>query len=125
MQDSTYKLTPRDRDLWHRYISRLVNDQETVAPKHTYGDITSRKLDLHGFTVNEAWLRFREFVEQHRTQGTDSIVVITGKSGQISREFREWCKMMPTVRRYEALGHGHGPAGSFRVTLRTIKQRPR
>ena len=121
MQESKYTLTPKDKDLWHRYVTKLLGSKDSIIPKYTFSESNSRKLDLHGHTVNDEWLRFKEFIDQQHKSGAKSVVVITGKSGQISREFREWCKMMPVVRNYEPLGTNNGPAGSYRVNFKSYK----
>lgn len=121
MQDSKYTMNAKDKDLWHRYITRFLSGKETIAPKYTFSEANSRKLDLHGHTVNDAWLRFKEFIDQQHKTGAKSVVVITGKSGQISREFREWCRLIPTIRNYEPLGTHNGPAGSYRVNFKSSR----
>jgi len=118
MNESSDTLNPRDRDMWQRYISHLRDIRDTFIPKYTYSEVTTRKLDLHGFPVNEAWLRFKEFIDQHHKNGDKSVVVITGKSGQIAREFESWCRATKTIREWEPLGRKNGPAGSFRVHLK-------
>ena len=114
-------ITKKDLDIWQRYITRLLNSRDTLVPKYTYEEINSRKLDLHGYTVNDAWVKFREFIDQHYKNGSQSVVIITGKSGQISHEFREWCRMIPSIRNYEPLGNHNGPAGSFRINFKKLK----
>lgn len=122
MQEDRFRLNQRDRDIWLRYTEMMRGSTERWIPKQVLVDVSSRRLDLHGYHLHEAWHRFREFVEQHHAAGSRSVVVITGKSGQISREFREWCRMMPSVARYEPLGHST-PAGSYRVVLRSATRR--
>jgi DNA-nicking Smr family endonuclease len=120
MPDNQHRLDPRDLRLWQWYTARLKDDRQYVPHKTAYSEADTRRLDLHGCTLHEAWQRFREFVEYHHLQGHSSVVVITGRSGQIAREFREWCRLMPVVRKYEPLGHNNGAPGSFRVTLKKI-----
>ena len=118
MQYPETALTKKDLIIWQRYVTRLLNSSSDITPKYTYSEATSRKLDLHGYTVNDAWLRFREFIDQHHKNGSKSVVIITGKNGQIAHEFREWCKLIPMIRNYEPLGTNNGPAGSFRVNFK-------
>ena len=51
-------------------------------------------LDLHGFTLQEAFDAFRDFLDKHYLLGTRKITVITGKGpkeqGALKREFPLW-----------------------------------
>ena len=47
-----------------------------------------RKLDLHGFTLEEAYNEFTDFIYEAYTQNITKVEVITGKSGQIRKEFQ-------------------------------------
>ena len=51
-------------------------------------------LDLHGFTLQEGFEAFRDFLEKHYHLGTKKITVITGKGreeqGALKKEFPLW-----------------------------------
>ena len=117
MKNDRFKLDPSDLDIWIHYIKNLNASNDKWIPKQTYIDSLSRKLDLHGHHLHDAWQIFKEFIEQHHSSGTKSVVVITGKSGQIAKEFKEWCRLLPIIARYEALGNSL-PAGSYRIVLK-------
>lgn len=118
MQDSKYILNSEDKDLWQQYITYFLNKEDAITPKYTYNDINSRKLDLHGLTINNAWIKFKEFIEYHYYNGTKNIVVITGKSGQISKEFVNWCDSIPLIKSYEPLTRRNGAIGSYRINFK-------
>jgi hypothetical protein len=121
MSKTEYTLKPEDKELWQRYIKHFLSKKEPITPKYTYNDIDSRKLDLHGFTANSAWIRFKEFVEYHYANGAKSVVIITGRSGLIVKEFQEWCILIPIIRDCEPLGNSSKPAGSYRVNFKSAK----
>jgi len=114
-------ITKKDLDIWHRYVTRLLNSTSKIEPKYTYEESNSRKLDLHGYPVNDAWIKFREFIDQHYQTGSQSVVIITGKSGQIAHEFKDWCRILPHIQSYQPLGNHNGPAGSYRVNFKKHK----
>ena len=46
-----------------------------------------RKLDLHGFTLEDAYQEFTDFIYEAYQGSIPKVEVITGKSGQIRKEF--------------------------------------
>jgi DNA-nicking Smr family endonuclease len=52
-------------------------------------------IDLHGLTVNEAHLRVMSFLDN---AGTEYVMIITGKSGIIRKEFPTWMENHMGVR---------------------------
>lgn len=44
------------------------------------------KLDLHGYTVHDAWQKYQNFIH---SVDTKSVMIITGQ-GQIEQEFLRW-----------------------------------
>ena len=51
-------------------------------------------LDLHGYTLQEAFDAFRDFLDRHYLLGTKKITIVTGKGpkeqGAVKREFPLW-----------------------------------
>ena len=119
MSNSAYKLKEADAETWSRYVSRLKESDEFVPAAYIYNaENLPRRLDLHGFAVHEAWHKLREFVEQHYEAESFDIVIITGRSGQIAHEFREWCKRIPQIRFYDPIETRQGKVGSYRLYLK-------
>ena len=119
MQDSKYSLTQDDKEIWQAFTSNLKDNKDIISPKYTFNEVTTRKLDLHDFAVNDAWIRFKEFIDIHYKNKDKSVVVITGRTGQIASEFINWCMKIPAIRAWQPISRNNGPAGSFRVYLRT------
>ena len=119
MSNSAYKLKEADAETWNRYVSKLKESEEFVPAAYIYNaEDLPRRLDLHGYAVHDAWHKLREFVEQHYEAETFDIVIITGRSGQIAHEFREWCKRIPQVRFYDPIETRQGKVGSYRLYLK-------
>lgn len=70
------------------------------------------KIDLHGFTIQEAYTYFREYAEIYSNSGITVFEVITGKSGQIRKEFPIWLEALG----YDGTVSSHD--GSFMVYLK-------
>ena len=71
-------------------------------------------LDLHGFTIEDAFTETQRFVYNTRAFGYRYATVITGKSGAICEEFPAWVERIPAISRIETLNGG----GAFRVYFR-------
>ena len=72
-----------------------------------------RKLDLHDLTLEEAYEEFRDFIFEAYTDNISKVEVITGKSGQIRKEFPYWSENSHQIRSCEISWHG----GSFTVKI--------
>ena len=119
MDKKSQGLSENDAEIWRLYISNLKSSDDLIPCNHIYEQSTmSRKLDLHGMAIHDAWLCLMEFTEKHRMSGTKEVVVITGRSGRIAREFTEWCRKLTHVRSYEPIETRSGKVGSYRLRLR-------
>ncbi len=74
-------------------------------------------LDLHNLTLQEAHAAVASFLYASHTAGRREVTVITGKSGQIAREFPIWANLNPLVRRCDPLNGG----GAFIVKFKKPK----
>ena len=70
------------------------------------------KIDLHGMTVQEAFEHCREQLAYYSISGHKSVEVITGRSGQIRKEFPNWLDTL----KYSGTVAWHD--GSFTVNLK-------
>lgn len=70
----------------------------------------SARLDLHNLTIQSAYDKTKQFLESCRFNGHKYVRVITGKSGEIYREFPFWI---------ESLGYStvQSDIGSFIVKI--------
>jgi DNA-nicking Smr family endonuclease len=69
-------------------------------------------VDLHGYTVQRAYRIVMDLIENRGSR--KAITIVTGKSGQIRREFPLWVECHPAVREVEELSSG----GAFRIRFR-------
>lgn len=112
-----YMLSEQDRKDWELYIQKVFKSPEAVLPRIEKEIDLAKRLDLHGMTVHQAYHRFKNFVSEHAEIGTSDVVVITGKSGQISREFTSWCRKIAFIKKWEPVVDSRGGIGSYRIKL--------
>lgn len=55
------------------------------------------KIDLHGYTIHEAWTEWKNAVQSAWWQGEKKIIVVTGH-GKIKEELPRWCLGSPYIR---------------------------
>ena len=72
-----------------------------------------RKLDLHDLTLDEAYQEFQDFIFQAYLDNISKVEIITGKSGQIRKEFPYWSENSHQIKYHEVSWHG----GSFTVKI--------
>ena len=78
------------------------------------------KLDLHGYTVHEAWHQFRKRTATAYLDGERKIVVVTGY-GKMQNEFIGWCDGDPYV---ESVTRLDPNAGAWSVIIKKRKPAP-
>lgn len=71
------------------------------------------RLDLHGYTVHNAWKEWKSAVEQAWWYDAKTIIVITGH-GKIAQELPKWCTANPYVRTCELNSPN---TGAYKLTL--------
>lgn len=115
------RLTNDDRSTWENYIGKVFSGPE-MSFKPNKGKDTSlkSKLDLHGMTIQQAFNNVRMFIEEHWSEGSKYVVIVTGKSGKISDEFTSWCSNLLQIRTIEPIGDTDTP-GAWLITLKTRK----
>ena len=73
-------LTPEDKKDWLEFTRKplkLHNKDFFIEKKNTNKEI--RKLDLHGYTLNQANFALKKFIEESLQARIRKIIVITGK----------------------------------------------
>ena len=115
---SSPQLSHDDEKSWNNYIKNLYNKPEhTFRPKKGKDYSLSDSLDLHGLTIQQAFNTTRQFLEEHRINGSRSAIVITGKGGKISDEFPAWIENLGYVRKCEPILDSTGDFGAYLISL--------
>lgn len=82
------------------------------------------KIDLHGYTLEQAYEKLGLFVETNYRKGRRSLLVITGKSGQLAREVPRWLSHSGLSRMILVVSSApdkHGGKGAYTLLLRRKK----
>jgi DNA-nicking Smr family endonuclease len=121
-------MSAQDRELWLMSMKDVMplnkpSHQVPVCSQFTTveklrvspGDIMCvnqirHRWDLHGMTVQQAHVLVMHQIDQLHEQ-VKYVTFITGKSGQISKEFPHWVSAISYVRACEILNQG----GAYRV----------
>lgn len=86
-------LTESDKKIWDMYCSRSFEQRPIICSPKRYGIKPyrySKILDLHGKTVHDSYTMVIEFINEALYMNIDNVTIITGRSGQIKREFNHW-----------------------------------
>lgn len=92
-QRNDRQITDEERKFWLRVMSLplfinpvIIKQTREAAERSTF----NRQLDLHGYTVQDAWHKVNSYIDEAKRLGIMEVVVITGKSGDICKEFPSW-----------------------------------
>ena len=87
-------------------------------PVQTLPDFPVHKcLDLHGMTIQQAHEEAVAYVRDAYWEGAREVTIVTGRSGDIRREFPTWMRLHERVRSFDTINGD----GAFKVR---IKPRP-
>lgn len=101
-----------DIKLWQAYVNNIQPIKVARVQGFPEKRKTTRKkhirsvLDLHNYTVQEAYEAFNNFVRKHYDILSKNILIITGKSGVIKTEFPTWASDNKYIRSFEAKNGG-------------------
>lgn len=93
------KLNQDELDLWSK-VAATVRKLGALTPftaplKPMPEKLFPSKLDLHNLTLHDAYHEVVEFIHSARLAGHKKVQIITGKSGEIRREFPFWIEQLP------------------------------
>ena len=82
------KLTPEDLNVWEEFISskKPVINKDTYSDQNELKQLLTKKIDLHGYSLDEANIKIKELILSYHKQNIYKVVVITGKGSRSSNE---------------------------------------
>lgn len=108
-------LSKEDLEIWHAYTKNISKKHGNYYGKKIYKKrLRTNFLDLHGKTINESYKTTKDFLIDSKHNNFDHVLIITGKSGIIRKEFVFWLedfKDKKIIRYYEILNKG----GAFKI----------
>jgi len=76
------------------------------------------KLDLHGYTVHDAWARFKEHTDICRINSIRKFVVVTGY-GKIYEELPKWAESISHISQVKTMLPNKG---CYQIILKKVKK---
>ena len=120
----TTSISLEDQKVWDTYIAQIYSRPElSFRPTKGQDAGISTKLDLHGMTVQQAFYRVSQFVDEHFTEGSKLLIIVTGKSGKIADEFPLWCQNLTQIRKIESVMDSRGESGAWLIHLRSTRNK--
>lgn len=114
-----------DKKLWEMFVNGTLR-LNTITPEKLNSvrckiSPISKVLDLHNYSVQDAYFLFGKFIETHYEIASKKITVITGKSGQIRSEFETWAANNKQINAIKLKANG----GSFTIQLSSRLNKPK
>ena len=120
-------LSDKDKQIWQSYVKDvtplhhdLVKPDVVPRIKKQPEDVcrVNGLMDLHGLTLQQAHVSVHEQLNAHHNT-LRYMTVVTGKSGQMSKEFPHWLENHAHVHRLESLNDG----GAFRIWFKKTRHK--
>ena len=73
------KISEKDKQDWKNFLSKkekLQNKDINLKKKHTQ---KVKSIDLHGYTLDQANIKVRDFINESYLLGVNKLIVVTGK----------------------------------------------
>lgn len=118
--NKTNCLSLEDLQVWKSWCESLSN-QTLIMPKpvrRKKPKKINQTIDLHGLTLQQAYDLTKTTVEACVANKTKMLTVITGKSGQISREFLYWLQSIKNIKRIDPIVDKSKQIGSYKIVFK-------
>lgn len=114
----------KDLEIWNEFIKGIkplnknIHSYFPQKQKITIRHRTRRPnyLDLHGYTLNEAFEELEKFFEEKYYDKIRNVKIITGASGQIRQDFPHWMDN-PKLKRFYS-SYSQINSGSFLIKIK-------
>ena len=75
------KPTLEDLNVWKKFIfsKKPIKDKDAYLDQNKPGQFLTKKIDLHGYTLDEANLKTKELILSYYKQNIYKVIIITGK----------------------------------------------
>ena len=82
------KPTLEDLDVWKKFIfsKKPLKDKDAYLDQNKPGQFLTKKIDLHGYTLDEANLKTKELILSYYKQNIYKVIIITGKGSKSDNE---------------------------------------
>ena len=82
------KPTLEDLNVWEKFIfsKKPIKDKDVYLDQNKPGQFLTKKIDLHGYTLDEANLKTKELILSYYKQNIYKVIIITGKGSKSDNE---------------------------------------
>lgn len=82
------KPTLEDLNVWKKFIfsKKPIKDKDVYLDQNKPGQFLTKKIDLHGYTLDEANLKTKELILSYYKQNIHKVIIITGKGSKSDNE---------------------------------------
>ena len=82
------KPTLEDLNIWKKFIfsKKPIKDKDTYLDQNKPERFLTKKIDLHGYTLDEANLKTKELILSYYKQNIYKVIIITGKGSKSDNE---------------------------------------
>ena len=82
------KPTLEDLNVWKKFIfsKKPIKDKDTYLDQNKPEQFLTKKIDLHGYTLDEANLKTKELILSYYKQNIYKVIIITGKGSKSDNE---------------------------------------
>ena len=82
------KPTLEDLNVWKKFIfsKKSIKDKDAYLDQNKPGRFLTKKIDLHGYTLDEANLKTKELILSYYKQNIYKVIIITGKGSKSDNE---------------------------------------
>ena len=76
------KISLKDKKDWEKFIKSSDKLENKDLNYETISNVNKKTIDLHGYTLNEANNKIKDFIDKSFLEGVNIINVITGKGSR-------------------------------------------
>ena len=82
------KPTLEDLNVWTKFIfsKKPIKDKDVYLGQNKPGQFLTKKIDLHGYTLDGANLKTKELILSYYKQNIYKVIIITGKGSKSDNE---------------------------------------
>ena len=82
------KPTLEDLNVWKKFIfsKKPIKDKDVYLDQNKPGQFLTKKIDLHGYTLDGANLKIKELILSYYKQNIYKVIIITGKGSKSDNE---------------------------------------
>ena len=117
------KPTLEDLNVWKKFIfsKKPIKDKDVYLDQNKPGQFLTKKIDLHGYTLDEANLKTKELILSYYKQNIYKVIIITGKGSKSDNEKNPYISKDLSLSKY-SVPHYLKTNESLKQVIKNISQ---